>query len=522
MKKITILFIFSLCCFVTACEDLIDMTPENSLTFYNAFDKENEVEAAMFATESFVRIRMAGMNGFMPSQYGMYQDYFDPNSTSLLQQHSPALYRANWSYPYSVITSANVPLPFIDDVDMAKERKDYYKGQIAFFKAFAYYDLICNFGDCILVKDDVLFKPAGKSRWPVVADYAIEQAELAIALLPEHTDLTDASGNPVTHRARPCKGAARAVLAHLCAWKAGSKYMAQPEDRNYDETELWEKTEQACTEIIDRSDIYSLEPTPEEVCTKTFIGGGKEVVYESVLYNIWNEIGSMWSSRPFAAMSLYSGYPVQTNTTAGSYRANKNRIENETVREMFPEYNENGTTKVDKRRDAWFYDFEALETESETITGGYAYPYKARYAYEMTSGSYVMFNNFNINRTWWRLADIILLRAECRARLGKNSEAITDLNMIRTRAGAKLYDASEYGGDLRYTIYKEREKELLMEGHRWRDVVRNGYYKTELFGGFREVSDQDILDGVFFCGIDLQAFTDNPLMRQNTYWLKRE
>ena len=121
----------------------------------------------------------------------------------------------------------------------------------------------------------------------------------------------------------------------------------------------------------------------------------------------------------------------------------------------------------------------------------------------------------------FRLADIILLRAECRARLGNNEGAIADLNTIRERADAELYNSSEYGGDLRYAIFKEREKELLMEGCRWYDVIRNGYYKTELYGGFRNVSKQDILDGVFFNAVDNNEFSENPLARQNTYWLKR-
>ena len=122
----------------------------------------------------------------------------------------------------------------------------------------------------------------------------------------------------------------------------------------------------------------------------------------------------------------------------------------------------------------------------------------------------------------FRLADIILLRAECRARLGNTEGAIDDLNTIRERANAELYHTSEYNGDLRYAIFKEREKELLMEGCRWYDVIRNGYYKTDLFGGFREVSQQDILDGCFFNAVEeTNEFFNNPLARQNTYWLKR-
>ena len=182
--------------------------------------------------------------------------------------------------------------------------------------------------------------------------------------------------------------------------------------------------------------------------------------------------------------------------------------------------------KEDLRRNAWFYRFEYMRDSVDTdITGGYAYHYKYRQAYVSTDGGAGggYFINFDANKIWWRLADIILLRAECRARLGGNYQqgAIDDLNKIRIRANAKLYDPSEYGGNLRYAIFKEREKEFLIEGGRWFDVLRNEYYKTELYGGFRTVSNQDIIDGVFFGVIKNSYFWDNPLLRQNSYWLRR-
>ena len=157
------------------------------------------------------------------------------------------------------------------------------------------------------------------------------------------------------------------------------------------------------------------------------------------------------------------------------------------------------------------------------VNDGYAYPYKWRYARVAMEGwNAGQFINFDCNKIWFRLADIYLLRAECRARLDNRQGAIDDLNKIRDRAGAKRYDVDEYNGDLRYAIFKEREKELLMEGQRWFDVLRNGYYKTELYGNFREVSEQDIVDGVFCNALEETLFLDNPLMRQNTYWLKRQ
>ena len=74
-----------------------------------------------------------------------------------------------------------------------------------------------------------------------MADYAIEQAQHAIDLLPEFEKVTDWQGNSPRFKSTPCKGAANALLAHLCAWKAGGKYFAKHQD--YDEKELWERAE---------------------------------------------------------------------------------------------------------------------------------------------------------------------------------------------------------------------------------------------------------------------------------------
>ena len=47
-----------------------------------------------------------------------------------------------------------------------------------------------------------------------------------------------------------------------------------------------------------------------------------------------------------------------------------------------------------------------------------------------------------------------------------------------------------------------------------------GTIKRRLYGNFRNVSDQDVVDGVFFNALEDPLFWDNSLMRQNTYWKK--
>ena len=521
-KQLYIILLLGFTGMLSGCEEWIDLKPENSVTFGNAFETERDIETALFGMEQSVRVNMTAAS-WQPQTYGEYSDYRASYSYDLLNEDVPSAYIGQWHWNYDVIAATNVPLLYLDEVDMSPERRDFYRGCIAFFKAFTYLDLIRRWGDCVLIRNEVVTKPIGKTPWPLVADYAIAQAREAVRLLPEWDELRDADGNAVTHRARPCKGAANAVLAHLCAWKAGCKYMAQPDDRDYDEQALWRAADSACTAIISRPDIYDLEATPEEVCKKTFVDGGRECIFESVFRGYWGEIDEMNSLNRINLGRSYESYPVITGQQPGNIKNTTYRVLNTTAREMFGEYEVSGEARHDARRDSWFYNFEEMERMSEVITGGYAYPYKWRYARVSTEGwNAGRFINFDCNKIWFRLADIYLLRAECRARLNNRQGAIDDLNKIRDRAGAKRYDGSEYNGDLRYAIFKEREKELLMEGQRWFDVLRNGYYKTELYGNFRHVSEQDIVDGVFFNALEDALFTDNPLMRQNTYWLKRQ
>ena len=75
----------------------------------------------------------------------------------------------------------------------------------------------------------------------------------------------------------------------------------------------------------------------------------------------------------------------------------------------------------------------------------------------------------------YRLADIILLRAEALNRLGRTDEAIEEMNKVRRRAGLPDKDAAYYAGDsekLEEDIWQERQFELYAEGRRWFDLRR--------------------------------------------------
>ena len=72
-----------------------------------------------------------------------------------------------------------------------------------------------------------------------------------------------------------------------------------------------------------------------------------------------------------------------------------------------------------------------------------------------------------------RLADVILMRAECLNELDRTAEAIPFLNQIRTRAGIPATDAVSQA-EVRLAIENERLLELVGEGVRYFDLVRTG------------------------------------------------
>ena len=488
---------------------MLRVEPENSLTFGN-ITTENDIESLTLGVGSSVR-NMVCWNALLQMEKGEYADECDDSRRGARMLELEAGTADNWEVQYQVIMGAQNVLDYVDIIDMPGGRKDFYRGQAYFFKALGYFDLLHRFGDCILQTDGVNWAPVEKTPWPDVCEYAIEMAERAVELLPEFDKLEDCNGETITSKSTPCKGAANALLAQLCAWKAGCKWFAREEDKDYDEMLYWEKAEKACTEVIE-SPLYELAADPEEVCSSVLVGNSKEGIYETVMLDWYNEVGA----RVYSMGTDYVGYPVRPDYTAGIVKDFTLRIYTSSVREMYP--------GNDKRKYAYFYDLDGMDAEDKEITGGFAYPYKERSVNITVSGTKKKFASFNSNKIWWRLADIYLLRAEARCHLGDKDGAIADMNEIRERAGAELYSASEYGGDLQMAIFKEREKELLMEGYRYYDIMRNGlaYVQQFLEGGYKTASVQDYVDGAFFLMNDELDFKENPLMRQNLYWLKRQ
>ena len=308
-----------------------------------------------------------------------------------------------------------------------------------------------------------------------------------------------------------CKGSCVALLAHLYAWKGSMIDLCGLEG---DAKECYEESITWSTLLIEKKvGFYELERTSEEVCTKAMkgMGASQENILEFELDRFQNYPMAYFPG------SIWITWPVKGTETPASVVTKSFTIKAETVKNLYE--------SKDDRRNEYFYKLDSMSHDTMyKVNQGYAYVYKWRdVVYEDVSWSPTpQVAYIDVNYCYWRLADIYLLRAECCAKLG-NDLAKSDLNKIRDRANATPYPAPGES-DIQLAIFKERERELLFEGHRYYDIIRNGleYIHTYMDGNYKTLDQQDVKEGALFLPLDTDAFTLNDIIRQNIYWSKFE
>ena len=537
MKKILISVFTAL--LAASCS--LDVVPENAITFPSYFRTEQDIESVVFQMQSFVKMSK--------TPYRM-QDYageiFDVaaswNASANIRAFNISTLKSmtytNWKPHYEAIYMANVILENTHRAEgVAQGRIDFYNGLANFCKGYMYFELSKLWGEVVITKSSLPGVKYGKSSKIEVINEVIRCGELAYEQLPFYENMKLGNGTAITSKQFGNKGAAAALLAHAYAWKAGliDFYGIQGEDSRA----AREKAVYWADELIEgrAGSSYRLETTPHELVTiglKGTLEGhvSHESIFEletdikdpiSPIMRSFTRAGQFWpfdpsSSDPASHNTDYIGLGISPAKLAEIYT-----------------YND---TEKDLRLPAFFSD--GIYNPKDPVQNNTAYtgwkwaeanklqmvpPIKVRYPIYVPHPWFpdqVMLDTWEQNTIIFRLGEIMLLRAECNAILGNSGPAQTDLNAIRARAGITNWPNANETSDLQLAIFRERERELIFEGYRFFDIIRNGYHKTELPAAWANMPDNDIMDGAYFLPVGTNAFTRNDLMRQNTFYMKYE
>lgn len=449
---------------LTSCTDL-DPEIYSNLTPENAYGTESDIEAAVVGLYSDMNPYPGDSWLYYGGYMVMLTDYAtdmgystaagDPTKMSNMTYDASNIYFTNnWRDMFNVISNANTILSNVDAVNMSDEKKNLVKGQAKFLRAMAYRDLTDAWGPVPLITERVKDPfNAGDMQLTPVAD--IEA--LLIADLKECIELLPASWTG-EDLARATSGAAATLL--------GKIYL-----RNHDYANA-----------------------------KTYI----DMVLNSGQYQLEDDFKYVWSENNKYGKEMIFALLHETGTNAAEIACHFGPSDHPDVPGRWQYYGVSlpfwrSYDKEDPRREFFYYDYTGDAKRDDKSDYGFHYMVPAegqvevpndttkfmqnvatmKYTYDMISDAYYDGRTVCI----FRLADVILCKAEIENNLNGPAAALPYLNQIRHRAGAP-----EYGKHARFAvpadkeamneaILKERGYELVFEFQRRADLIRFGKYE---------------------------------------------
>ena len=400
------------------------------------------------------------------SQDDGYQDvtHFMPNG------YTNGILQNFWGARYQGITTCNLGLERIPNVNMDENLKKRRLAEVRFLRAFFYFDLVRNFGG-VPIMTEYANTGAGVERSSQEECYIFIEDELKLAIpdLPERTQLAAAD------LGRATKGAALGILGKAQLYQA-----------------KWAEAKATLKEIIDSGeyrllanfgDVWSINHNNSEESlfeVQQAYGGDTYSLGGSltVVTGCRNGVGDGWSwGQPTS--DLENAFIAAGDTERLKWTIIKTmctEIAGENQFSKFVQNNSNvcgigdakykeymstfGWTSTDYYRG---YIIDPAQHKSARIIRKYFVPLEDR-------PEIYNIDKIPLNHRVLRYADVLLMYAEACAETGDNSQAQWALNLVRNRV--HLPDVTSTGTELRDAIRAERRLELAHEQCRLYDLRR--------------------------------------------------
>ncbi len=439
MKKIIIISFISSMILVSCNDNLINLTPHDTVTIDQLYHTDADFQDAITACYAPFRDRYGWMYIFSDLRGDdawreVIRGLPAVRSSDFTMDASENLLAETWAGYYQVISRANMVLANIERVDAPLTNRERHIGEARFLRALAYFDLVRIFGDVPMITAPITIEEAYSiTRVPVNTIYN----EVIIPDLVDAGDKLPATYSGV-NVGRATRGAAKALL--------GRVYLTRNEFGNA-ELVLKEVTTMGYTLLEDSNALWdhSNEHHSEYIFDIEYISGG---------------VGQ-GSRITYTFLPLSTEFAAMHGVAGGSGGEDLNPTQ--ALVNIFE--NSPGDLRKEVTVDATGGFINASGQfvrfiQAATHTKKYLAP---------TGGQ----SDSPVNWKVIRYADVLLMLAEALNENGKTEEAVGYLNQVRIRAGVAEYPITTQA-DIREKIYLERRLELSFEGHRWFDLVRTG------------------------------------------------
>ncbi len=502
-KFIFIIYVVALVFTVASCKKWLDELPITTVTEDQAWRTGSDAEGAVAAAFAIFRRALSGLTKAdtpATTRWGSWGDYYfwgDGRSGDWITPNNDGDWQAsfenhlirrtelepltNWRLFYRTIEQCNLVLEKIPDIKegFTETRKKQLLAEARFLRAMSHFYTARIWGDIPINLKARNVEPLGREPLNKVMKMVVDEVSEAIPELPWQY-----SGSIKQSMSRGTKGAALALKAHACMWLKD-----------------YQGASDAIKEIIS-SNTFQLVPIEgfRDLFDK---GESQEIIFE------------MFYDTKLGEFSDYYGH-ILTYYLTNPYTSRGNlslAVPKSKILEIFPDYTRD---KSDKRVPEFFQsiDFSVSASElrpifTDPLQNGERNIMFAKFrkakdrSYNIMEGPVPIF----------RYADVLLLKAEADARLGKIPEALQNLNAVRSRAGIPAFTRDDQPVVIE-EVLEERRRELIGEYHRVYDLVRLG----RLHEFNKNITEQAEKEGAGFCPVSQEAFANNPKMEQTYYW----
>lgn len=502
MKKIyRSVALYSLGCVMAAnissCSDFLEVQPTGSIPEDEVFADLKNVEPLVAGLAKSYRSCKEGRNGLMPylgndeTQQGNYQLISSGDQAGMDKyngQLNPTSTQVKtiWDNRWPAVASAAKAIYALSLVEpQNEEEKALIKkltGQASFFRGLLMYELAMYWGNIPIVDmertDELGLGPQSlKDVW----DFIINDFKVASESLPDSYD---------NEPQNPTSGAAYAML--------GKAYMSAPEETGLRD---FAKADACFTKIIGR---YQLVNDYADLFDYQQMNTS-ESIFELQFNNVWPDCnywqfdcGSRACDAWFSQGCYFSGYDFlvptpfmyKTVEEGGIWEDGDLRKEiairydfTYHTNKYMPNPDQSGGWVENTNTDNWYDVTPDLSKTQWTGTTDELKPHIKKFEDFRTD----IQSGLGINNMWnsgknhplIRLADILLLHAECLNEAGHTSEAVQIVNNnIRARAWGwnlpadKKWNEGMSQDEFRDKIMDERMRELCFEGWRRIDLIR--------------------------------------------------
>lgn len=435
-----------------SCEKDLMLEPENNITQTSFYTTELQIQQALSGVYSAM-INSSSRGGFDVNFYLLASEVRSNNFNAISQNGNRDYYAINrfqdtssteeveilWEDAYQLISYANNILARIDAVPFADPAtKEQYRSETRFLRAYAYFELMRNFGKVPLVDHPVSPSEAAsipRTDLTTLYSFITSEIEASIGGLKNTYDSKN--------KGRITKSAAHAMLGRMYLTGYGyplnnSSYLAKAKEHLF---AVIQGEGQYVTFAPNYADLFkSVNDNKYHIFEIQHISGGLSQgsylpSYVSPTFGtadpLYNTQGSLYSSSELGvSQSLLNAYE------AGDLR-------------------------------------KAVTVKTQFIAQNGQVDY-ANYFVKFREGGLVITNRYDwpINFPIIRYADVLLMYAEVLNNEGNTSAAVPYLNRIRQRAGLSALSTSMSSSDFTTALRKERRVEFAGEGVYWHDLVR--------------------------------------------------